>query len=112
LHTQHQALLLSSHALDLHVLATSDAFDTLSAALRPQLTQQQRLLRGVEGDLGLIGQVRVHGEFLSANVRRAQEAGEYGRGRTLGHYVSVDRMRQVAETCRKTNGEYVVLAVA
>ncbi|EIN08294.1 hypothetical protein PUNSTDRAFT_143929 [Punctularia strigosozonata HHB-11173 SS5] len=105
LHVQHQSLLLSSRALDLHVLNTSDTFDALSATLMPLLSQQQKLLQGVDGDLGLVARVQVHPEFLSANVRRAIEHGEIAKMRTLGDYVSDAKMRQVAETCRKTNGD-------
>ena len=45
----------------------------------------------------LIRKVKVHSEFLSSNVRKAIEAG--GEPRTLGNYVSVVKMKQVAETC-------------
>ncbi|CDO68658.1 hypothetical protein BN946_scf184790.g7 [Trametes cinnabarina] len=101
LHYQQNALRISSGALDLHILATSEGFDALSAVAQRELDRQAKLLRGIDADLDIASQVKVHKEFLSAAVRKAIEAGE--RGRTLGDYVSKVKMRQVADSCMNTH---------
>ena len=52
-----------------------------------------------------VRQTNIHPEFMSHAVRRQIEAGE--KSRTLGSYVSEDRMRQVADGCLKMHGEFL-----
>ncbi|KAJ6586410.1 putative peripheral membrane protein [Mycena vulgaris] len=103
LHAQHEALRVALSALDHHVLALTDTFAAVAAGARRELERQAALLAGLEADLLVIGRVRVHGEFVSAAVRRAMEKGE--KARTLGDYVSGVKMRQVGETCRRTHDD-------
>ncbi|OCH89638.1 hypothetical protein OBBRIDRAFT_794051 [Obba rivulosa] len=103
LHTQHAALRIASSALDLHVLALADVFEGLSGATTRELARQEGLLSGLPADLQLAARVPVHREFVSPAVRRAMDAGE--RGRTLGDYVSREKMMQVVENCRRTHEE-------
>ena len=102
LHCQQEALRISSGSLDLHVLALQDTFETVSSSAQRELEKQDVLLQGVEPDLQIVSRIPVHKEFVSPNVRRAMEIGE--KGRTLGDYVSQAKMRQVADTCRRTHG--------
>ena len=83
--------------MDIH-----DAFDTISVGAQRQLDKQESLLTGLDADLQIVARVPVHKEFVSPNLRRAMEAGE--RGRTLGDYISPDKMKQVTETCQRTHG--------
>ncbi|KAI8976594.1 hypothetical protein BD414DRAFT_524466 [Trametes punicea] len=101
LHFQEKALRISSGALDLHVLATSEGFEALSTVAQRELDRQAKLLAGLDADLEIVSRVKVHKEFLSASMRKLIEAGE--RGRTLGDYVSKVRMRQVADSCMHTH---------
>ena len=103
LHCQHEAVRIASSSLDLNVLAITDAFDSISAGARGELDKQAALLAGLEADLELISKVRIHVEFMSPAVRKAIEGGE--KSRTLGDYVSIVKMKQVAETCARTHGE-------
>ncbi|TFK46861.1 putative peripheral membrane protein [Heliocybe sulcata] len=100
---QHEALRIASDSLDLNVLALAEAFDSIAMAARKELEKQASLLSGLDADLDMISRVNVHAEFLSPAVRKAIESGD--RGRTLGDYVSNVKMRQVAETCRRTHSE-------
>ncbi|KAI0642725.1 hypothetical protein C8Q79DRAFT_916874 [Trametes meyenii] len=101
LHYQQSALRISSGALDLHILATSEGFEGLSAVAQRELDRQAKLLAGLNADLTVVGRVNVHKEFLSASVRRVMEAA--GRERTLGDYVSKEKMNQVAVSCISTH---------
>ncbi|PIL23373.1 hypothetical protein GSI_14684 [Ganoderma sinense ZZ0214-1] len=103
LHYQQRALRISSSALDHHVLATSDGFETLAAIAERELEKQARLLNGLDADLEIASRVKVHKEFLSASMRSAMETG--GKARTLGDYVSRVKMQQVASSCLKTHEE-------
>nr|VWO96584.1 Autophagy-related protein 11 [Ganoderma boninense] len=103
LHYQQRALRISSSALDHHVLATSDGFETLAAIAERELEKQAKLLSGLDADLEIASRVKVHKEFLSASMRSAMEAG--GKARTLGDYVSRVKMQQVASSCLKTHEE-------
>ncbi|KAI0676409.1 hypothetical protein C8Q78DRAFT_997230 [Trametes maxima] len=98
---QRNALRISSGALDLHILATSEGFEALSAVAQRELDRQSKLLAGLNADLVVVGRVNVHKEFLSASVRRAMESA--GRERTLGDYVSTAKMNQVAASCISTH---------
>ncbi|KAI0370493.1 hypothetical protein BV20DRAFT_1018587 [Pilatotrama ljubarskyi] len=101
LHYQQNALRISSSALDLHILATSEGFEALSAIAQRELNRQAKLLAGLNADLEIVSRVKVHKEFLSASMRKAMEAGD--RGRTLGDYVSKVKMEQVANSCMNTH---------
>jgi autophagy-related protein 11 len=103
LHCQHEAVCIASSSLDLNVLAIADAFEGIATGARAELDKQAALLAGLEADLELISKIRIHVEFMSLAVRKAIEGGE--KPRTLGDYVSVVKMKQVAETCARTHGE-------
>lgn len=105
---QLDALKIASNTLDLHVLAISDAFEGISSSAQPELNKQATLLGGIDADLDIIGHVKVHREFLSANVRQAIDAGE--KPRTLGHYVNRDKMVEVAQSCRRVHSECSIYA--
>ncbi|KAI0763422.1 hypothetical protein BD413DRAFT_606619 [Trametes elegans] len=97
MHYQQNPLRISSVALDLHILATSEGFEALSTVAQRELDRQEKLLAGLNADLEIVSRVKVHKEFLSAS------AGE--RGRTLGDYVSKVKMEQVARNCMNTHEE-------
>ncbi|KAF7325634.1 ATG11 domain-containing protein [Mycena kentingensis (nom. inval.)] len=103
-HCQHEAIRVALTSLDHNVLQLSDTFDGISTAARRDLDKQGALLAGVDGDLALISRVHVHAEFVSANVRKAIEAGD--KPRTLGDYVSAVKMRAVANTCAETHDQH------
>ncbi|KAF8740023.1 hypothetical protein AX14_008943 [Amanita brunnescens Koide BX004] len=98
---QYDAMHVASLSLDRHVLTIAETFNNVAETSKVELERQAILLSGVQADLNLIRNVRVHAEFLSSNVRKAIEAG--GEPRTLGDYVSVVKMKQVAETCARTH---------
>lgn len=99
---QHSALSLSLGSLELRVLQISDAFEEFSIGAKRELEKQAGLLTGLDADLEIVGRVRIHPEFMSLAVQRAIRAGE--KGRTLGDYVSIVKMHQVADTCARTHG--------
>ncbi|KAF5356786.1 hypothetical protein D9756_006559 [Leucocoprinus leucothites] len=103
LHYQHEAIRIATSSLDLHVLAVFDTFDSLATNSKRELERQTVLLEGLDADLELIKRVRIHVDFMSNAVRRAIEAGE--RHRTLGDYVSNDKMRTVAAGCARTHDD-------
>jgi autophagy-related protein 11 len=102
LHYQHEAVRIASSSLDLNVLAITDTFDGIASSARRDLEKQAALLAGLEADLEIISRVKIHVEFMSPAVRKAIETGE--KPRTLGDYVSIVKMNQVAETCTRTHG--------
>lgn len=106
LHAQHSAVRIASSSLDLNVLAIADVFEGIAGSARAELEKQAGLLAGLEADLEIISRVKIHVEFMSPAVRKAVEAGE--KARTLGDYVSNVKMKQVADTCARTHGEYEV----
>ncbi|KAI0074448.1 hypothetical protein K474DRAFT_1665357 [Panus rudis PR-1116 ss-1] len=93
LRTQHAALLIASSTLDLHVLHIHEAFSALEESAVKELDGQERLLRGVEADLVVVGRVGVSRVFLSGSAAK----------RTLGDYVSRAKMKQVVEACARTH---------
>jgi autophagy-related protein 11 len=97
---------IASSSLDLNVLAIADVFEGIAGSARAELEKQAGLLAGLEADLEIISRVKIHVEFMSPAVRKAVEAGE--KARTLGDYVSNVKMKQVADTCARTHGEYEV----
>lgn len=104
--TQHQAISIASSTLDMNTLAITDAFSQLAEGARMELDKQESLLAGLDADLEIIDKINIHPEFMNPTVRRAIEAGD--KSRTLGYYVSKVKMKQVAETCRKTHREYSI----
>lgn len=104
LHYQHEALRIAASSLDLHVLAIFDTFDSIATNSRHELAKQASLLEGLNADLELVKRVKIHAEFMSSSVRRAIEAGE--RHRTLGDYVSSEKMHAVASGCFRVHGGY------
>lgn len=98
---QYQALRIACSALDLNVLSIQEAFEVVTTSASRELEKQESLLAGLDADLDIVQRVTIHKEFTSPSTRKALELGE--RGRTLGDYVSQVKMRQVAETCRRTH---------
>lgn len=88
---------IASQALDLNVLSVVDAFESLAAHAKRELDTQSSLLANLSQDLELIRRVKVHSEFVKKSERE--------KGRTLGDYVSEQKMLQVAEGCRVTHAE-------
>lgn len=105
LHYQHEAIRIATNSLDLHVLAIFDTFESIATNSKRELVKQASLLEGLNADLEMIKRVRIHVDFMSTSVRRAIEAGE--RHRTLGDYVSNDKMRTVAAGCARTHGVWL-----
>lgn len=107
LRVQQEALRIASNSLDLHVLDIQDAFDTVAFGAERELQRQDSLLKGLDADLQIVTRVPVHKDFVvSSTARRAIEMGE--RGRTLGDYVSQEKMRTVEITCQRTHGERLI----
>ncbi|KAH9023404.1 putative peripheral membrane protein [Lactarius hengduanensis] len=101
LRCQKSALKIASTALDLNVLNVADVFDGVAAGARRELDKQANLLASVDADLVMASRVHVHREFMSVAMQRAIDSG--GRARTLGDYVSNEKMHQVADACRRTH---------
>jgi autophagy-related protein 11 len=104
LRCQQSALRIASTALDLNVLNVADVFDGVAAGAHRELGKQATLIASVDADLEIASRVQIHREFMSTAVQRAMDAG--GRARTLGDYVSNEKMRQVADSCRRTHGRF------
>jgi autophagy-related protein 11 len=102
LRCQQSALRIASTVLDLNVLNVADVFDGVAAGAHRELEKQVTLIASVDSDLEMASHVQIHREFMSSAVQRAMDAGS--RARTLGDYVSNEKMRQVADTCRGTHG--------
>ncbi|KAH9973833.1 hypothetical protein BGW80DRAFT_1306660 [Lactifluus volemus] len=103
LRCQQSALRIASTALDLNVLNVADVFDGVAAGAHRELDKQATLIASVDADLEIASRVHIHREFMSTAVQRAMDAG--GRARTLGDYVSNEKMRQVADSCRRTHDD-------
>jgi autophagy-related protein 11 len=84
------------------VLHSEEAYEAFSATGQRELEDQAVLLSSLELDLDMISRIAIHLDFLGENMRRAIEAGD--RPRTLGDYVSKEKMRQVALGCSKLHG--------
>jgi len=84
------------------VLNVADVFDGIAVGARRELDKQATLLTSVAADLEMASRVHVHREFMSVAMQRAIDSG--GRARTLGDYVSNEKMSQVADVCRRTHG--------
>ncbi|KAI0346465.1 putative peripheral membrane protein [Trametopsis cervina] len=100
---QYDALRIASSSLDFHVLSIQEAFESVTSSAERELQKQESLLTGLEADLEIIQHISVHREFLSEKARKAIEAGDPVR--TLGAYVSGEKMRQVAGTCERTHND-------
>lgn len=103
LHRQHQATKIAFGSLELNVLSITDAFDGIAAVTSQDLERQAISLASVDADLEIIARVEVHVEFMSPAFRKAIENG--GRRRTLGDYVLSAKMKQVAETCKRSHDD-------
>lgn len=103
LRCQQSALRIASTALDLNVLNVADVFDGVAAGARRELDKQASLLATVDADLEMASRVHVHREFMSVAMQRAIDSG--GRARTLGDYVSNEKMHQVADACLRTHDD-------
>ena len=90
------------------MLNVADVFDGVAAGAHRELEKQANLITSVDTDLEMASRVQIHREFMSSAVQRAMDAGS--RARTLGDYVSNEKMRQVADTCRRTHGRSVILS--
>ena len=108
LRCQQSALRIASTALDLNVLNVADVFDAVATGARRELDKQAALLASVDADLEMASRVHVHREFMSIAMQRAIDSG--GRARTLGDYVSNEKMHQVADACRRTHGISMLLS--
>lgn len=100
LHYQHESLRIASTNLDLHVLSLSDAFDQFAQSASKEFDRQAALLSGISADLDIISKLSVHPELLSSNAKR---------GKTLGDYVSRQKMKLVVDTCAKQHSRSHVM---
>ncbi|KAF6744689.1 hypothetical protein DFP72DRAFT_825267 [Ephemerocybe angulata] len=101
MHYQNESARVAAATLESHVLIILDTFDSVAANAKRELEKQAVLLEGLAADLDLIGQVRIHVEFLSTSVRKSIESGD--KPRVLGDYVANAKMKQVAEASRRTH---------
>lgn len=92
---QRSALRLASNIADSHVLSISDVV----TGARQELDKRAALVAGVDGAMHLASRVRIHREFMSPAAQRAIDAG--GPPRTLGDYVSGERIRRAVDEFRK-----------
>jgi autophagy-related protein 11 len=99
---QQSALRIASTVLDVNVLNVADVFDGVAAGAQRELEKQATLIASVDADLEMASRVQIHREFMSSAVQRAIDAGS--RARTLGDYVSGEKMRHVADNGRGTHG--------
>lgn len=95
---------IASANVDSAVLSITDAFEAFSTSARRELEKQAILLRALPPDLDMISRIGIHSEFLSPAVRRAVETGD--RPRTLGDFVSKNKMSQVGEQCSQVHGVF------
>lgn len=92
---QRSALRLASSVVDSHVLIISD----IVTDARQELDKRAFLVADVDGATDLASRVQIHREFMSPAAQRAMDAG--GSARTLGHYISGERIRRAVEEFRK-----------
>ena len=102
---QYTGLKVAAANLDSHILSLSEVFENFEPFGIKELDRQTELLRNHSLDLEVISKIRVHPEFLSATVRRDVEAGI--KERVLGDYVSIPKMKMVADSCAKVHGKMV-----
>jgi autophagy-related protein 11 len=101
---QRSALRLASSVVDLHVRNVSDVVTDV----RQELERRAELVAGVDGAMDFASRVRVHREFMPPAVQRAMDAG--GPPRTLGDYVSGERIRRAVEEFRKPRATFLLCA--
>ena len=101
---QLEALGIASRSLDLNILSLSEGYEPFAQGTRATLEKQASLLADLDLDLAAVAAIRVHTDFLSPSVRKGIEAGD--RPRTLGDYVSYEKMRQVASGCGESYGMF------
>ncbi|KAG8767651.1 oligomeric, coiled-coil, peripheral membrane protein, partial [Serendipita sp. 397] len=111
IHSQHDALLIASANLDMHILTLSDAWMALRESISSNLETQAKLLDGIDYDLDTISQLSVHPSFLAVASAKSNAApttpikereGDGGiKAKTLGEYVSRVKMKLVVDSCRK-----------
>jgi autophagy-related protein 11 len=99
---QQSALRIASSALDLHLLDVTNVFNSVAAGTRQELEKQASLIAGVDTDIELISRVPIHHDFLSPAAQKATNAGDPAR--TLGYYISSERIRRAVSVCQKTHG--------
>ncbi|KAG9025608.1 oligomeric, coiled-coil, peripheral membrane protein [Tulasnella sp. JGI-2019a] len=105
IYAQSDSLAVASKNLDVHVLSLTSAYENFAASAQRELEKQDEVLRGHALDMDVISRVKVHAEFLSPAGRRAVEMG--GKERHLGDYVSVHKMKTVAESCETLHDDLV-----
>ena len=88
---QRSALELVSSVVDFHVLNVSDVV----ADVHQELEKRAELVEGLDRAMDLASRVRIHRAFIPPAVQKAMDAA--GSPRTLGHYVSVERIRRAVE---------------
>ena len=91
---QRSALQLVSSVVDFHVLNVTDVV----ADVHQELEKRAQLVEDVDGAMDLASRVQIHRAFIPPAVQKAMDAG--GPPRTLGHYVSVERIRRAVEEFR------------
>jgi len=91
---QRYALQLASRVAEFHVLNVSDVVSDV----RQELDKRAALFDSVDGAMDIASRVHIHREFMSPAVLRAMDAG--GAPRTLGHYVSGEKLCRAVEDFR------------
>ena len=91
---QLSALRLASSVADIHVLNVSDVV----ADVRQELEKRAQLVEGVDETMDLASRVQIHLAFAPPVVQRVIDAGSPSN--TLGHYVSVKKIRHAVEEFR------------
>jgi autophagy-related protein 11 len=99
---QQSALRIASTALDRCVLDVTNLFNEVAASARQELEMQASLIASVDTDIDMASRIQIHRDFLSPAALRATGAG--GPARTLGYYISSERMHQVQDACQRTHG--------
>ncbi|KAI0249631.1 autophagy-related protein 11-domain-containing protein [Lactifluus subvellereus] len=103
LRQQQCALRIASTALDLHLLNVTNVFNGVAAGARRELEKQAALIASVNTDIEMASRVPIHRDFMSPAAQKAMDAG--GPGRTLGYYVSSERIRRVVDACQRAHGD-------
>ena len=99
---QQSALGAASTGLARRVLDVTNIFNDVAASTPQELDKQASLISSVGNDIELASHIQIHRDFLSPAALRATSAA--GPARTLGYYVSSERMHQVVEACQRTHG--------
>ena len=102
LRQQQCALRIASTALDLRLLSVTNVFNNVAAGARSELDKRASLIANADTDIEMASRVPIHRDFMSPATQKAMEAG--GPARTLGYYVSGEKIRRVVDTCQKAHG--------